>query len=113
MINSDLDLNLLNINDSNEENTDDEWTDMMVMFHDIRGHAQNNGRSIVEEDRIIGPGKSKFAWRCTNTGKTWSIKISTFEQCVKELDPINADIIHRAIQTQEGKQNLTASLNSK
>lgn len=89
---------------------DDNWDDVWEMFEDIREHAKNNGRTVVEEDR---PTQLRLAWRCTNTNKTWSIRISNVKKSLENSTPDKKDIMSRAIQTQEGKINLTASLNSK
>jgi hypothetical protein len=58
----------------------DNWDDLFAMFDDIREHAKNNDRAVIEEDR---PRQLRLAWRCTNTNKTWSIKIANVKKIIK------------------------------
>lgn len=89
---------------------DDNWDDMLDMLADIREHAKNNGSAIINEDK---PMQLRLGWRCTNTNKTWSIRIANFKKSLEKMGPHQKDLISRAIQSQEGKEALTASLNSK
>lgn len=89
---------------------DDNWDDLWNMFEDIREHAKNNGRTVVGEDR---PHQLRLAWRCTNTNKTWSIRIANFKKSLNNTTPDKKEMVSRATQTQEGRLNLTAALNSK
>jgi hypothetical protein len=90
--------------------SDDNWDDLFAMFDDIREHSKNNGRVVIEEDR---PHQLRLAWRCTNTNKTWSIRIANVKKSLNESDPSRKELMGRAIMTQDGKIALTASLNSK
>jgi hypothetical protein len=88
---------------------EDSWDDAKLMFEDIREHAKNNGRAVIEEDRPIN---LRLAWRCQNTEKTWSIRITNFKASFENVSE-HKDIMRRALMTQEGKHNLTAMLNDK
>ena len=89
---------------------DDNWDDMSDMLADIRDHSKNNGSAIINEDR---PMQLRLGWRCTNTNKNWSIRISNVKKSLEKMEPHKKDLILRAIQSQEGREALTASLNSK
>lgn len=97
--------------------SDDNWDNVWDMFEDIREHAKNNGRAVIEEDRPI---QLRLAWRCTNTNKTWSIRITDFKKSIDDIQKTDAsastnrgDLLRKAIMTQSGKENLTRVLNSK
>lgn len=84
------------------------------MLQDMKQHALNNGQAIEIADR---PTELRWAWKCKNTGKTWSIRIGTLKKYQESLnlgDGSNkkkADILARLMQTQEGKQNLLDVIN--
>ena len=87
----------------------DNWDDVWAMMDDIREHAKNNGRAVINEDR---PHQLRFGWRCTNTNKTWSISLSHFKNSAGP-NTEKGKILLASIVSQEGKQALTESLNSK
>lgn len=91
------------------DTVDDNWDNVWEMMDDIKEHAKNNGRSVIEEDR---PHELRLAWRCTNTNKTWSIRITNFRKTANDRNG-GLELLDRCLQTQEGKDNLTKSLNSK
>jgi hypothetical protein len=93
-----------------DDAVDDNWDDLFAMFDDIREHAKNNDRAVIEEDR---PHQLRLAWRCTNTNKTWSIRITNVKKSLGNSEPSRKELVGRAIMTQDGKIALTASLNSK
>jgi hypothetical protein len=96
------------------DDADDNWEDFFFMLDDMRAHAAANGQAIVEEDR---PLQLRLAFRCKNTQKTWSIRITNVKKSLKqEQDAGNAskaDVFSRAIMTQEGKKSLVSVINGK
>lgn len=96
------------------EPSPDEWSDFGALIKDMKAYAIANGQAIVEEDR---PAELKWAWRCTNTGKTWSIRIPAIKRYVESLESSGetekADVLMRAAQTQIGKANLLDVINGK
>ena len=92
----------------------DNWDDFPSMLSDMKQHALANGQAIEIKDR---PHQLRWAWECTNTGKTWSIKISSIRKYISSLEELGettkADIMRRCAQTQEGKHNLLDMINGK
>jgi hypothetical protein len=91
---------------------DDSWDNVWDMFEDIREHAKNNERCIVNEDK---PMQLRLGWRCTKTNKTWSIRISDFKKTAEAsgVNKAKGEILLQCLRTQDGKKALTDSLNSK
>lgn len=104
-----------------DDASDDSWDDFVEMLDNIKKHA-SNGNTIVEEDR---PHQLRLAFRCTNTNKTWSIKISDVNKSIVKLetkqdnqdqiikDIIVASALRTFIMTQAGKQTLLNIINGK
>ncbi len=92
------------------DTVDDNWDDFFTLFDNIREYAKNNNRAVIEEDR---PHQLRLAWRCTNTNKTWSIKIANVKKSLKDADPMKQELVNSAIISQDGKKTLTTILNSK
>lgn len=101
-------------NDSVFDEVDNNWDDLFAMLDDMKIHAFNNGGAIIQEDN---PLQLKFGYRCTNTNKTWSIRIHNIKNSLnKDEDTGNterADIFRKAIQTVDGKENLLKIINGK
>jgi len=72
----------------------DSWTDVWAMMEDIREHAKNNGRAIVNADM---PMQLRLAWHCTNTNKSWSIRITDFKKSAQTADPVKSEIWQMAL----------------
>jgi hypothetical protein len=90
---------------------DDDWEDFYAMISDMKAHALINGQAIEIQDRPI---QLRWGWRCVNTRKTWSIKISALRKHINSLeDQVNSDILKRSMSTQEGKNNLLDFINGK
>jgi len=105
------------IDQHRNDNSDDNWDDFGEMMIDMKNHAQNNGRAIIEEDR---PVQLRIAYRCTNTNKTWSIKINKLRDYTEKLKATGeqldsgknkGDVISLAMSSQEGKQKLLEMIN--
>lgn len=92
----------------------DNWDDFPSMMADMKKHALANGQAIEIKDR---PHQLRWAWECANTGKTWSIKISSIRRYISVLEELGnadeADIMRRCAMTQEGKHNLLDVINGK
>lgn len=94
------------------DSADDSWDNVWDMFEDICEHAKNNGRAVISEDK---PMQLRLGWRCTNTNKTWSIRITDFKKTAmtNAPDAIKSELLQKAISSQAGKNVLTQALNSK
>ena len=92
----------------------DDYDDVFNMLYDMKLHATNNGQAIIQEDNPI---QLRIGYRCTNTNKTWSIRISNLKRSVEKEekfgDAKKADLINRAIKSQQGRENLLKAINSK
>jgi hypothetical protein len=98
------------------EKMEDLWYDPMMMFDDIRGHARGSGCAIVPDER---PGTGRLAWRCKNTGKTWSVELSCIKEALDNLaasskpsDQSMAINLRKCVYTIEGRERLCASFNA-
>ena len=83
---------------------EDNWDNLLDMINDIREHAKNNGRNIIEEDR---PLSLRLAWRCQTTDKTWSISVENY------INQVPNYMFREAIKSSAGKQALNTFLNNK
>jgi len=93
-----------------DDPVDDEWDDVYNMFEDMMEYAKNNGRELVSADR---PMQLRLGWVCKNTGKTWSIHISTFKSTLdRKFSTKEVDVIKTCIMTQAGKQSLIDFINT-
>ena len=102
----------VHINDPVEDN----WDDFDAMIQDMKQHAKNHNQAIVMADR---PTQLRLAWKCEDTGKTWSIKIGKLREYIKqldssdeELDKRKANILTNVFMTQDGKIELLLAINS-
>lgn len=112
---NDKELTSAEINDLSSQQTvkksNDEWTDFIEMYDDIREYAKNNGRQIISADR---PTQLKFGWQCEATGKTWAIRITDLRKSLEKYRKDNPnDPLIRAFSSSDGKANLTSVLNGK
>ena len=111
-----LETNSVDIKDDNIniQHPNDSWDNYLDMLNDMKAHAKVNEGAIVQEDR---PMELKLAYRCTNTNKTWSCKITnirkTADELIKNGESEKADLIFKANATEEGKNNLLAVINGK
>jgi len=90
----------------------DGWEDFFAMVNDMKTHALANGQAIEIQDR---PMQLRWGWRCTKTGKTWSIKISDLKKYINSLEEQKntIELLRRTVQTQKGKETLLAIINGK
>jgi len=99
----------------------DNWDDFILMLDDMKKHVLEENGNIVENDEPIF---LRFTYRCVNSEKTWSIKISNVRKSINELrempdsyepmaNKIRAGLLERAIQTAEGKNNLLGAINAR
>jgi len=96
--------------------SDDLWFDPMSMFIDIKAYAKYNDRSIIPDER---PGTNRMAWKCKNTGKSWSVSLPILLETLNKLaaspdptDQSKAFHIRKCISTIEGRQRLCDSFNA-
>lgn len=82
-----------------------EWSNVWLMFEDIREYARHNGRLI-----IIDLTTPKLGWRCALTGKQWQISLTNLKLTLGE--GYLANMVREFLQNQDGKYVLTAYLNS-
>jgi len=92
------------------ENANDNWDDFDAMLQDMKQYALNNGQVIEMADR---PMQLRWAWKCKNTGKSWSIKISTLKEYIQSLDQKKQATFSKILSSQEGKQGLLNIINGK
>ena len=94
------------------DQVDDNWDNLFAMLDDMKVYAANNGRAIIQEDK---PFQLRLGYRCTNTNKTWSIKITNMKRSLAEAEKSgNVDkalVFTMAMQTQQGKENLLKIIN--
>lgn len=98
------------------QKVEDLWYDPMAMFDDIKFHAWTNGRAIIPDER---PNTNRLAWKCQNTGKTWSVEISCIKETLDALavspnpqDQSKSLNIRKCIWTIEGRERLCAFFNA-
>lgn len=98
--------------DSDDSN---DWDNVYDMLEDIKKHADANGGAIIQDDR---PAQLKLGYRCTNTNKVWTIRISKLKHSVAPANTeVNAStrekIIQLAFQSLTGRENILKVINGK
>jgi hypothetical protein len=103
----------------------DNWDDFVAMTQDASKHRLTHEvPCILWADR---PAELRLGMICRECGKTWSCKISNVKKSINNLKPEvcpqcgqahlmenevdKADIMERAIQSQEGKMNIMNVIN--
>lgn len=83
------------------------YTDFDEMVHDIRVFIKNNKDVVIVQNDDV-PGLS-IRYEDLNSGEMWKIHLNDFASCVKSYGKAKKDLLKRAFQTPEGKENLIKS----
>jgi hypothetical protein len=86
---------------------ENDWTDIWLMFADIKAHAKNNGRAIIGDDQ---PTLRRLGWKCPITGKQWLITIGNIQRSAGNGD--QRAFLMKYISNAQGKAELIKILNS-